>query len=160
MSGMNRNNFPPANQQNQLGHGVPATNHANVNAVDSRALANSIWAQRAMSGVYGNGNGVHRSFPSVVLSARKDLNLSLLAGVTEDRTHDFACLDSGCNEYSVFNNMAYFPFEVTSDHEVEMWVADCSYSYHSSVPGHIWDQDFLEVSWGQDCTNSERPEPP
>ena len=73
LSGMNRNNFPPANQQNLLGHNVPATNHANVNAVDSRALANSIWAQRAMSGVYGNGNGVHRSFPGAVLSARKDL---------------------------------------------------------------------------------------
>ena len=153
MSGMNRNNFPPVNQQNQLG--VPNTNHANVNAVDSRSLANSVWAQRAMSGVYGNGNGVHRSFPSVVLSARKDLNLSLLAGVTADRTHDFACLDSGCNEYSVFNNMAYFPFEVTSDHEVEMWVAD-THKLKLEAVGTAYYVLFDEISHSEFICSMER----
>ena len=55
MSHMNMNSFPPGNHQNQRGHGVSPTIHANVNAVDTRALANSIWAQRAMSGRYGNG---------------------------------------------------------------------------------------------------------
>ena len=93
---------------------------------------NSVWQRRA----YGNnsrasGNG-YRSFVNVYVdgSVMNSLHNAMLksSGQTEEAVtkllKPLACLDSGCNEYAVFNDPAYFPFDLTTDHDVRMKVAD------------------------------------
>ena len=93
---------------------------------------NSVWQRRA----YGNnsrssGSG-YRSFVNVFVdgSAVNSLHNAVLN--SSDQTEEavtkmlkpLACLDSGCNEYAVFNDSAYFPFDLSTDHDVRMKVAD------------------------------------
>lgn len=68
---------------------------------------------------------MHRPYPSVHHSpsgqtnfgVRKGINLSTMASnLGLDGKKDFACLDSGCNEFAVLNDVAHFPFEYPMDH--------------------------------------------
>ena len=127
----------------------------------------SIWALRAM-GTGSNGGGVHRSYPSVVLSAvgsngggvvlsaRHALNLAAMASNNGmDGFCDYACVDSGCNEFAVFNNMAYFPFEYSVDHSVDMWVAD-THKIHLDGIGTAYMVLFDEISGQEFIISLER----
>ena len=82
---------------------------------------NSVWQRRAYGnrGTVREGSGGYRSYVNVYTMLKS-------SGQTEEMVTNelktLGCLDSGCNEYAVFNDPSYFPFDLTADHDVRMKV--------------------------------------